>query len=538
MFQVLIVDDEPAVLEGLAYTMPWGELEVEQVHQASSAAEALTLLNRHHVDIVITDIRMPGMSGLELIQEIRRRWSGVRCIILSGHGEFDYAREAIRMETTDYLLKPIEADELAETVRSVQDKLRAKWEQVGAYRETVHALREHMPLLQSKALGDLLQGRLPGRERIAQRLGMLGLPFRCGEPVALLLIRLEDEFYSYGTSGLHLLEYAVCNITEEIFGKHFAAWCHMDSLGYLIFAIQEREASGAALPEAERQRLIERLAAQLQQSVLTYLKGAISIMISRWGTFPEEAHLIYESALTSFHKRIGSSTGLFYSMGSEPDEEETEALGELYRLPTLLNLLETGSWETAETKLDAVFQDLRRHFPDSREHAKETLYSIAATFSHFAHKNGKRLSDLLPAADAVPEGEAVRSIAQLEEWSLRALELLRHSANNRLSDSRRSVLANVQSYIRNHLAGDVSLQTIADRVHFHPVYLSKLYKQETGETLSDYINRARMEKALYLLKESGHKIYEIADLVGYENTYFIKLFKKQFGMTPQEFRDG
>ena len=137
MFQVLIVDDEPAVLEGLAYTMPWEELEVEQVHQASSAAEALKLLNRHHVDIVITDIRMPGMSGLELIQEIRRSWSGVRCIILSGHGEFEYAREAIRMETTDYLLKPIEADELTETVRSVQDKLRAEWEQIGAYRERI-----------------------------------------------------------------------------------------------------------------------------------------------------------------------------------------------------------------------------------------------------------------------------------------------------------------------------------------------------------------------------------------------------------------
>ncbi len=537
MFQVMIVDDEPAVLEGLAYTMPWEELEVEQVHQASSAAEALALLNLHHVDIVITDIRMPGMSGLELIQEIRRTWSGVRCIILSGHGEFEYAREAIRMETTDYLLKPIEADELTETVRSVQDKLRAEWEQIGAYRETVHTLREHMPLLQSKALGDLLQGRMPERERIAQRLGMLGLPFRCGEPVALLLIRLEDEFYSYGTSGLHLLEYAVCNITEEIFGKHFATWCHMDSLGYLIFAIQDREAAGLAA-DGERQRLIERLAAQLQMSVLTYLKGAISIMISRWGIFPEEAHLIYESALTSFHKRIGSSTGQFYSMGSEPEEEEAEALDELYRLPTLLHSLETGSWEAAEAKLNAVFQDLHRHFPDSREHVKETLYSVAGAFSHFAHKNGKRLSDLLPAAAAVPEGEGVRSIAQLEEWSFRALELLRHSTKNRLFDSRRSVLAKVQSYIQDHLESGVSLQTIADHVHFHPVYLSKLYKQETGETLSDYINRIRMEKALYLLKESGQKIYEIASQVGYENTYFIKLFKKQFGMTPQEFRDG
>jgi len=535
MFQVMLVDDEPSVLEGLAYTMPWEELEVEQVHQASSAVEALALLNRHHVDIVITDIRMPGMSGLELIQEIRRSWSGIRCIILSGHGEFEYAQEAIRMETTDYLLKPIEADELAETVRSVQGKLRAEWEQIGVYRETVHTLREHMPLLQTKTLGDLLRGQLREREKIAQKLDMLGLPFRCGEPAALLLIRLEDEFYSYGTSGLHLLEYAVCNITEEIFGKHFATWCHMDALGYLIFAIQDCEAAGAI--NAERQRLVERLAAQLQTSVLTYLKGAISIMISRWGMFPEEAHFIYESALSSFHKRIGGSSGLFYSMVGEAEEEETEALDELYRLPTLLNLLETGSWEAAAKKLNAVFQDLRHHFPDSREHAKETLYSLAATFSHFAHKNGKRLSDLLAAADAVPEGEEVRSIAQLREWSFRALELLKESAKNRLSDSRKSALAKIQSYIRDHLESDVSLQTIADHVHFHPVYLSKLYKQETGETLSDYINRVRMEKAVYLLKETGHKIYEISRQVGYENTYFVKLFKKQFGMTPQEFRE-
>lgn len=531
MFKVLIVDDEVSVLEGLAYTMPWESIEVDQVFQAESAQEALTLLDHNHVDIVITDIRMPGMNGLELIKEIRKCWSGIRCIILSGHGEFDYAREAIRVDTMDYLLKPIHSEELVRTVRHVQDKLRAEWAQIAEHKETAHLLNEHLPLLRNKLLGDLLHGRTRVWKDAAQRMDKLQLSFKAGDSIALLLVRLEEGFYHYESNGLNLLEYAVCNITEEVFNKHFDVWCYIDAHSYLVFAMKELSQGGE-----DRQRLFERLSAQLQQSVQTYLKGNISIMVSRFGFFPEDLHLLYEASLSIFRKRIGNNVGFFYSMGDEQGEEaNAEALDEIYRLPTVLTLLESGKWEEVKQKLEAVFHEVEVRYADSSEHLIETFYALASSFYHFAHKNGKQLSELVPEGQQLTV-EKLRSITQLSDWSSHVVNEFKGFSEAHLTDSRKNVLKKVEGYIHDHLSSDVSLQAIADYVHFHPVYLSKLYKQETGEALSEYIHRVRMEKAVYMLRETECKVYEIAKQIGYESTYFNKVFKKQFQMTPQEFR--
>ncbi len=107
MYQLLIVDDEVHVVERLSATVPWLSMGIGQVHKAYSASEALSLLNQFSVDIVITDIQMPGMSGLELIAEISRKWKKTKTIILSGHSDFQYAKEAILHRTEDYLLKPV-----------------------------------------------------------------------------------------------------------------------------------------------------------------------------------------------------------------------------------------------------------------------------------------------------------------------------------------------------------------------------------------------------------------------------------------------
>ncbi|MFD0672590.1 response regulator [Cohnella sp. GCM10027633] len=544
MFRVMIVDDEYSVIEGLKYTIAWDKLDVDHVYTASSAYEALEQLNQHHVDIVITDIRMPGMSGLELIRRIRERWSGTRCIILSGHGEFDYAREAIRADTTDYLLKPIHEDELAETVRRAQAKLRAEWEQISEYNASVVALREHMPLLRHNLLGDLLQGRVPDREALQLKLGLLKLPFAQGDSIALLLVRLEDEFYSNGARSPHLLEYAVCNITEEIFGKRFDTWHHSDTHSYLVFVLRLREqeqgsdAAEPARPEEDKLRLVERLAAQVQTSVFTYLKGTISIMVSDWGAFPGDIRGLYETAMTSFRNRIGSSSGLFFSMGDDDRKAvKTMALDELYRLPTLLNLLDTGKWDEAVHKVDVIYQDLLGRFPTSREHLMEAYYSIASSFLHFAHKNGQQVSESMMDG-VMPGNDKFRSASLLKEWAISVLGRLRASADDYTTDSRKELLAKVQSYIVDHLKEDVSLQSIADYVHFHPVYLSKIFKQETGENLRDYIHQIRMQKAVYLLKHSDLKIYEVAEQVGLDHAYFNKVFKKQFERTPQEYRES
>ncbi|MBB6729573.1 response regulator [Cohnella zeiphila] len=545
MFQLMIVDDEASVREGIALTVPWRQLGVEFVHRAESAYEALELLKRHSIDIVITDIRMPGMSGLELIRTILNTWTGIRCIVLSGYADFQYAQEAIRAQTMDYLLKPVRTEDLIETVRSVQEKLKLEWEQRAVFNQAMSNLVSHRPLLRSHLLGDLLNGRYLPRDYLRDQLAFLDIPFADGDEVAMMIVRLENEFAGYDQSSLHLLEYAVCNITEEIFGRMFRLWHYKDSHDFLVFAIKfdcedESDVIASEAPkDIGKQKLIERLAEQLQKSVQTYLKGRISLMVSRWSDFPRGLRPLYESSVQAMRTRIGGDSGFFFTMTDEPKQAKADSLDELYRTPTLLHLLEAGRWDEAERKLLRIGEELAKSFAESREHWMEAFHVVSATFSNLAHQNGQPLACLLPQdVRDFRRTDDFRSVGQLTEWSLQVLRLLKEDLNGRTKSARKTILDQAKEFARLHLAQDVSLAAIADHVHLHPVYLSRVFTAETGETLSDYLHRLKMDRASYLLKHSEQKIYEIAAQVGYESTYFMKVFKKHFGKTPQEYRES
>ncbi|QHW31101.1 response regulator [Paenibacillus rhizovicinus] len=555
MFQLLIVDDELSVLDGLELTIPWRELDVENIYRAENGFEALEILKRHPIDIVISDIRMPGMSGLELIQEIKRRWSGVKTVILSGHGEFQYAQDAIRAEAEDFLLKPVSGDTVMRTVRKIQERLRQEWDGVNSAQKMKETLREHLPLLRNNALYDLLIGKYADRSRLEEKLKHLEIPFAEGDALFLMLIRIEEGFAAYDPGSLSLFEFAIGNMTAEIFGKQFCTWMTSDPNDYLVVALKPLRTgetdmpaavaiSNAAVPKrlTDEQLVMERLANQLQKNVLSYLKGKISIIVSRPGRFPADIRGLHETNLTLMRHRAGSDQGILFAMGGGSDEVasiETGSLDHLYRTPNLMQLLEAGKWDDAEEKLALIFDEVQRQFAESREHVAEVYHSLSASFAYVSHKNGRLLAGLLSRHPELPASkqDEYPSLAQLKHWAEGVLRIMRSDMEKQIRTARASIIAKVHHYIFEHLSDDVSLQTLADHVHLHPVYLSKIYKLETDETLTEYLHRVRMDKAAAMLKQTSEKIYKVARLIGFENTYFTKVFKKHFGLTPQEYRD-
>ncbi|MCZ1269530.1 response regulator, partial [Paenibacillus tundrae] len=159
MYDLLIVDDEKSVVDSLALTIPWEEHSIQEVHRAYSAAEALDIASKHAIDIMITDIRMPEMDGLELILEIRKFSHKIRCIILSGHDEFEYAQKAVQYQATNYLLKPIDTDELIHSVTAAIQDIEHEWEEISSFQQIQHALHANLPLLRNQLLNDLLQNK-------------------------------------------------------------------------------------------------------------------------------------------------------------------------------------------------------------------------------------------------------------------------------------------------------------------------------------------------------------------------------------------
>lgn len=533
--QMIIVDDEAHWVDNLSMHKPWHTLGIEQVHKAYSGREALQILETHPIDIVISDIIMPEMTGIELIERIRLRDKKIKCIILSGHSDFEFTKEALRNQAVDYLLKPPTDKELFGAVKTAIDQLTAEWESISSFERTETTLRENLPLLRGQLLLDALHGHRMSIDEWNRKLASYGLPFNCGDS-ALLLVRMEEEFEQYKNNGQQLMEYAIVNMAEEIIGEFAEVWGVKEEHGYLAFLVQLKEGGS----DVGKETILEKLAIQLQYKVKQFLKGSLSIVMTEWFKLPEQLSERYRQASSYFMQIVGEEREFVMRVGDLEQNDSQGALDAIYQPPTLINLLEAGRWDAAEDKLATVFAELDERWSESLEHCMEAGFLIASSFTHLAHRNGRTLTKLL-GEDIQPlqSGEAFSSISKLRKWSVGVLGKLKEETSNEVKDFRSLYVTKTQQFVEKNLHLDVSLRTLADHVNLHPTHLSKIYKIETGEGISNFVSSLRMDRACHLLRTTEKKVYEISTEVGYlDPAYFIKVFKRQFGVTPQDYRDG
>ncbi|WP_246120582.1 response regulator [Cohnella terricola] len=535
------MDDEIHVVERLATLVPWEQAGITCVHKAISAEEAIEKMHESPIHIVITDIRMPGMTGLELSALIAKQWKKTKCIILSGHADFQYAKEAFLNGAVGYLLKPVTDEELLSTVSEAVSTLNTEWEQVISQERIERTLRENSLQLRANLLSELIQGRRYSRSELQDKMTMMQVPDFYDKPFWSMLVRLEEPFYTYNPHNLALIEYAIGNMAEELFAPHFELWHSKDTYDYLVFLVKPKEASlSSPIIEEEILHTLERSASLLQTAIHTYLKGFATILVSQKGLFPADLSTLYYYTLSTLRKNVGAEQDLILTYAGESLENKAiRSIPALYELPTLAQFLEAGQWDSAQQRLERIASELKEKRDELQEQLLEVFLSIASAFTYFAHKNGRLLAELIgPNYDKLIEGTPHRSIQQLTDWSLEVLNHLRMDNEDAVKDSRTKLIAEVQQFVERELSNDVSLLAIAVHVFMHPVYISKIYKLETGENLSDYVHRVRMEKAARLLLNSQVKIYEIAAQIGYQRAHsFINVFKKHTGATPQEYRD-
>lgn len=537
--QLLIVDDHIHQADSLAVMLPWARFGITKVHKAYSGSEAIDTLSSHVISIVITDIRMPGMSGLELVGAIRRTWKETKCILLSGHADFAYAQQAIAGGVADYLLKPVKEQALVDAIERVTRELKAEWEERSSFARAMRALTEQLPLLSSSLLLELLGGRKFQLAELRERLDLCGLPFTEGDPVSLMMIRLEHETPESTVRDRSLTEQSVYEMVQEIFGAYFRLWRCKDAYDYLVLLLKPIRLSPAAGPDAEPLRLlVEALATQAQYQVKQMLGDRISVLISPWGVFHQELAGLYASAVALFRQRIGNGKELFIHSLDSPAGGHLPALVALYEPPQLHLLMETGRWDKVTDKLNAIFAELDAKWVDSQEHLLEVYFSLAGAITYFQHKNNRRLSALAEEHYRYfLQAQAFRSVEHLRAWAFDVVRWIAANAEDEHKRDHSQIVDKIRKFIGERLATDASLTAIAEHVRLHPSYLSRVYKAETGESLSDYLLRLRMEIAAQRLLDTNDKIYEITLELGYQNPqYFIKLFKKQYGVTPQEYR--
>lgn len=531
MYQLLIVDDEASVVESLSLTIPWEDYGIDVVHSASSAHAALQIASKHSIDIIITDIRMPKMDGLELIERVQQFSRKIRIIILSGHDEFDYAKKAMKLQVLDYLLKPINIAELINCVRKAIQDIEKEWEEISSLQRIKQTLHANLPLLSSQLLNDLLNNKSIPQNFLEERLSTVGVSFRLGDPYLMMVIRMEEDFSGYDLQSLSLLEFAVTNIAEEVFLELFDLWHCVTEQGYLVFLVKSRDQKVL--------KMVDSFAVKLQNHVQKFLKGSLSICLSSTGQFPVGMHGLYLSSINAIKRNIGHNKSFFLTLDNIIQEQPQEWIhNELQAPPLLPFLLDSGDWTEALNKIERILSISTTSMEYTQVQLFAILLYLSSSFSLiFITENESQYDELNEELDLLLRKKGHLSKQRIYDWAKKNIAILKFRALDNIEDSHNQIVAKVRTFIQKHLSEGISIQDVADHVGMHPVYLSKVYKTVTDETIGDFIYQFRMERAVQLLKNTDLKVAEISSQLGFHSVpHFIKIFKTELGTTPQDFR--
>ncbi len=529
MLTVLISDDEPDVCQLIAHLIDWPAMDLELAGIAANGLDCLDKIKHFRPDIVITDIRMPGLDGLDLIRKVHE--AGIRpyFIIISGYQHFQYAQQAIRYEVEDYLLKPIGKAELTYCLENIVRKIRVNREKASDAEEKELLLKESRQRLQGHLVTVLLH--------------------RPGACSSMDIRRMNETFHTAFQKGEFL---AVCmqaggakGVTEEELASVLK---YAENTAIRMLAEQRLEnvlaVDGFRLFGIVNYKAGEGTAARMAlgtayRTALAYIKDrkdiALSCALSRGGKEPGE--------FTRMLKEAGE--GVDYQLVWEPgqvvDMEQVSGnaadMEEICPLPVkrdIENAAAALDLDKMCRKVDLVFREFRR-----RENGNpKTLFEFCGYLEDAIRKSLENSKIRME----IPSGIlCIGGVSDLTEMNRRVKEqigeLFGHLIRESESNDNRPVRT-AKQYISDHYMKPVRLSEVAELVHMNAAYFSTVFKKETGESFSDYVTARRMEAAKRLLRGSDLPIGVIAEKVGYtETAYFSRLFTKVVGIKPSQYRN-
>ncbi|SDS08639.1 two-component system, response regulator YesN [Paenibacillaceae bacterium GAS479] len=529
MYKLILADDEAVFREGLMNTIDWNRHGFELIGDFANGRDALEAVHQLQPDLVLTDINMPNIDGLELTARIAEQYPYIKIIILTGYDQFDYAQQALRLKVHDFILKPITAQEtrqLLDRVRKEMDEEKSRMEDISRLRSD---LNQSLPLLRERFLERLAihgTGAVGAREQ----LDYFGLP-----PLeSSLLIVIFDYDNCDARSDIEqdreLLRFAGYNIIDEIVIREQGA------------VFRTREDRIAAIVAGESAELLYekagRIAEEARHGIERYLGYTMTAAIGRASRELNGLPDSYRSAATALDyrfqygkNRVLSIIDLEGAKSSAPaiSENWSQELGAALRsgataeIPRLIRDF-IGMLKTSRAPMEACHLEIQK--------ALVLMLSVMQEMGIEASLiTGRRM--------LFSEVYRLETLDEVGDW----LTDIAGSASETLAEGRsklsRSQIGKALLYIEEHYAEDrVSLQDICRHVLMSTSYFSQMFKQETGETFVEYLTRFRMSKAKDLLTSTSLKFYEIASMVGYSDpNYFSLSFKKHAGLSPREYRE-
>ncbi len=524
---MLVVDDEIYALKGITQGIEWDDLPIGRILEAENVEQAKRHLQETKVDLVISDIEMPGANGIELLKYMKTHAPSALTIFLTGHARFEYAKEALHYGCFDYVLKPVDHDVLKDIVRRAVEEIERRREQE-AFEDTLELYRRQwtnqLPILVERFWGEVLSGKAPtAPDRLGRELQLYDIPLDADGRVLPVLLSIEAWDLEMDARDESIMEYAVRKAaTEIILGEQPGT------------IMKDRNELNIALLYGDQCDRVE-----LKKRCWQYVRACNDYFHCRVSCYIGESARIAElpEALERLSQLERSNTSQPQTVFEGSEAGAGDAAGASGQLAPSFNewalMLESGQLEELSK---AIVETMGRFQAESssREALELFYYGFVHMLFQTASRKGMSIYEAVSAQE-IHDGQTARTPALMQAWTLKLLA----KAGQGLVSGRdaSAVIGKIQAFIQDNLHKELNRDDIAGAVYRNPAYLSRLFRKETGTSLSDYIIQLKIEKVKRQLVETNDKISNIAEGMGYMHfSYFAKLFKKTTGLTPQEYR--
>ncbi len=510
--KVLIADDEPIVREGLRSIIEWDKLGFTVCGEAETGTECLQKMLSLSPELVLLDIKMPMMHGLDVAEQAKKQNFRGRIIIISGYSDFKYAQSAIRFGVNYYLLKPIDEDELENAVKNIRKDIELELQNTVDVNRYIERARDVV-------LAEILEGKVDeGEQALPQKadryfsIGFASDSYR--------VIAAESEGYEQE------------NITEILFPFSCADKAQIELLKLHDRSICLLKGRRVIHAEEEMVRDINRRFAQFHCQGIFAAHGRVV-------TTPQDLHLSYHDALQLMRRRFFYPAGICFAQQPDtaPEQFSRDSVSDIdteQYIERILSLIETCNNDRAAELIRSLCARLCVMKVQPAD-IKSLLSSILIQLKHGILANYRQLSTSFESDTALIA--AIRSTTRLyeiEDYLKLKVEVAITAIGN---FSRDHVIDKVIHYINKNYDKNLKLETLAELFCYNSAYLGKVFKSNVGESFNSYLDRVRISNAKEMLKQDRYKVYEISERIGYNNIdYFYKKFKKYVGESPSEYR--
>lgn len=556
MYSLLIVDDEPIIADGIFdLFMNYREQDLD-VHKAYSGAEALEWMRKTRIDIVLTDISMPDINGLEVQKEIRRYWPACKVIFLSICHEFDFVQSAIRNDGADYILKTQGEEAILQAVKKAAQVIEAERRNEQLLEQAKISMLHAVPALQTKLLTEIADGCDIHEKEISRQFEELEIPLVFSMPVLLLVGKVD--FWPENMTSAEKMKtiYGLKEAVERFIKKTARVASITYEKNKMLWMIQpdfsrrqDRDDTGA---EKMWERLILFIRGSMDaiQSMCKSMFGiSVSFAMSSLPVAWERLAFRFDLLKLKLSRESGLSDAMLLidDSGTEDSgiqildmEAEFAVRSQLGKISLLNTFLENGEKDRFFTLFGSIMNVAGRSRNTSCDVSTEVYFSISAMF--LSYLNRWKLAggfDIGINLDKLINLEGYKDWEEITTYfEVLAKDIFEQKSSDSLNQANR-IFRFIKNYAEQHIDGDLSLTRFADLLHFHPQYLSRLFKQVTGKSFTDYIVGLKIARAKELLKSTNYKIHEVAQMLGFDTTpYFTRFFKNGTGQTPQEYRNS